>query len=223
MALSSGRDGSRRVGIRRTTLADEAHEGIRAAIVGNEVAPGDRLNIDALSEQLGVSATPVREALARLAAEGLASYEPLVGYRVEPPLDAQAFDRLMEARVLLEPRVAKLAAERRTEADLETFDNQPLTPEDDGRGDHIASDAAFHAWVAACARNPFLSSALADLGAHLHIYRLGQPAGRSNPMHAEHHAIHEAIAARDGGAASAAMAAHLERSYRRHEAGLSAG
>jgi DNA-binding GntR family transcriptional regulator len=204
--------------IRRRTLADEVHEEIRRAIIEDELAGDERLTIDALAEQLGVSATPVREALARLASEGLASYEPLVGYRVEPPLDAEALDRLMEARGLLEPRVAKLAAERRTEEDLAGLDLQVLVAEgaDEAR-DHVALDAAFHTWVATCARNPFLLAALTDLRAHVQIYRLGVAPVTVSHTVAEHRAVHEAIVAGDGPASSAAMAAHLERTHRRHE------
>lgn len=203
--------------IRRRTLADEVHEEVRRAIIDDELAGGERLTIDALADQLGVSATPVREALARLASEGLAAYEPLVGYRVEPPLDAEGLERLMEARGLLEPRVAKLAAERRTDEDLAVLDPEVLVAEGAHEArDHVASDAAFHLWVARCARNPFLLAALQDLRAHPRIYRLGVASGTINHTVAEHRAVHEAIVAGDGPASSAAMAAHLERTYRRH-------
>lgn len=204
--------------IRRRTLADEVHEEVRRSIIEDELAGDERLTIDVLADQLGVSATPVREALARLASEGLASYEPLVGYRVEPPLDAEALDRLMEARGLLEPRVAKLAAERRTEQDLAALDPDVLVAERaDDAPDHVALDAAFHLWVATCARNPFLLAALKDLRAHARIHRLGVGPVTIGHTAAEHRAVHEAIVVGDGPAASAAMAAHLERTYRRHK------
>ena len=206
--------------IRRRTLADEVHEEVRRAIIEDELAGDERLTIDVLAEQLGVSATPVREALTRLASEGLASYEPLVGYRVEPPLDAEGLDRLMEARGLLEPRVAKLAAERRTEEDLADFDLHLHLHVAEGAAeprDHVASDVAFHTWVATCAHNPFLSTALEDLRAHVLIYRLGVAPATISHTVAEHRAIHEAIAAGDGSGSGAAMAAHLERTRRRHE------
>ena len=214
--MVAAKAGTRR--IRRRTLADEVHEEVRRAIIEDELAGDERLTIDVLAEQLGVSATPVREALTRLASEGLASYEPLVGYRVEPPPDAEGLDRLMEARGLLESRVAKLAAERRTEEDLAGFDLHLLVAEGaDEPRDHIASDVAFHTWVATCAHNPFLSTALKDLRAHVLIYRLGVAPVTISHTVAEHRAIHEAIAAGDGSGSGAAMAAHLERTRRRHE------
>ena len=100
----------------RTTLADEVHDKIRSSVVSHELEPGSRLSIDGLAAELGVSATPVREALTRLASEGLASYEPLVGYRVEPGLGPAEFDQLTEARAAIEIELARLAAARRTEA-----------------------------------------------------------------------------------------------------------
>lgn len=204
--------------IRRRTLADGVHEEVRRAIIEGELTADERLTIDVLAERLGVSATPVREALTRLASEGLASYEPLVGYRVEPPLDAEALDRLMEMRSLLEPRIAKLAAERRTEADLAALDPHVLVPagSDEGR-DRVVMDATFHDWIARCAHNPFLQAALTDLRAHVQIYRLGVAPATISHTVAEHRGVHEAIVAGDGRASSAAMAAHLERTYRRHE------
>lgn len=204
--------------IRRRTLADEVHDELRRAIVDDALAGDGRLTIDALAEQLGVSATPVREALNRLASEGLASYEPLVGYRVEPPLDAAGLDSLMEARRVIEPRVAKLAAARRTDEDLARFDPQLVAAGvADEPGDPVAADVAFHAWVATCARNPVLAAALKDMRAHAQIYRRGVPPGTIGNTAGEHRTIYDAIVAGDGQGSSAAMAAHLERAHRRHE------
>jgi len=56
---------------RRSVLSDEIYEMIKAMIFDHEIAPGSRVNIDALSVQLDVSQTPVREALARLESDGL--------------------------------------------------------------------------------------------------------------------------------------------------------
>lgn len=205
--------------LRRRTLADDVHGALRTAIVDGSRAAGERLTIDALARDLAVSATPVREALARLATEGLAVYEPLVGYRVAPPLDTEAVDRLMEARVLLEPRVARLAAERRTEEDLHALDRGVLAAaeSDEGGAGRLAADRSFHGWVAGCAHNPFLADALADLRPHVHLHRSTRSPADQAQTDAEHRAIHEAVAAGDGAAAGAAMAAHLDRARGRHE------
>ena len=201
-----------------TTLADDVHERLRTLVVEHVLGAGERLTIDALARRLDVSATPVREALARLAAERLAYYEPNVGYKVTQPLDAEEYSALMEARLMVEPRLAGLAARRRSTADLRRVPRDVTSSVD--RRAEIAADAAFHAWVARCARNQFLDSALSGLHAHLHIYRLHHPQDESGITAAEHHAIRDAVEAGDEDRAIHAMHAHLEGSYRRHAAGL---
>src|SRR4051812_10810655 len=76
----------------------------------HEMAPGDRLNIDALARQLAVSPTPVREALARLESDGLVRKRPLIGYTVAPVLTRQEFEELYDMRLILETAAARRAA-----------------------------------------------------------------------------------------------------------------
>ena len=83
---------------------DGAYEGLKELILDQRMAPGEHLNIDALAPRMGISQTPIREALARLEAEGLVVKTPPRGrYLVAPMLDAAAFDHLYEVRLLLEP------------------------------------------------------------------------------------------------------------------------
>ncbi|MCY4623091.1 MAG: GntR family transcriptional regulator [bacterium] len=213
--------------VRRTTLGNRVYDTIRAAIVGHDARPGERLRIDALARDLGVSQTPVREALARLLTEALVTYEPLVGYRVAPILDPVGFDRLMEARFVIEPRLASLAAQRGplhaipSLRELAPIDNRDSGADRYGRyRRHTERDAAFHAAVAAAAGNSFLADALARLYVHLHIYRLHHPVDGLDSTEAEHLAIVTAIEASDPAHAAEAMLAHLDASYHRHAAGL---
>ena len=207
---------------RRTTLTDEVHDRLRTLIVDHELGAGERLTIDTLATRLEVSATPVREALARVAAEGLACYEPLVGYRVTAPLDADAYSALVEARQAIEPTLAALAADRRTSSDVASGRALVAPTPGSHRREAIAADAAFHGWVAQCARNPFLEEARAGLHAHVHLYRLHHPADVVGVTGAEHLEILEAIADQDSEDAARAMAAHLYASVARHSAGLGA-
>src|SRR5262245_38899724 len=94
----------------RVTLADGVYESIKALIMDHAVAPGDRTTIDALASQLGVSPTPVREALARLESDGLVRKRPLAGYTTTPLLSRAQFEELFEMRLLLEPAAARRAA-----------------------------------------------------------------------------------------------------------------
>jgi DNA-binding GntR family transcriptional regulator len=92
---------------RRSTLGDDVYETLRALVLEHTLTPGERLNIDALSRNLEVSPTPVREALARLESEGLIRKRPLVGYTVSPLLTRAEFTEMFDMRLLLHDLVAQ--------------------------------------------------------------------------------------------------------------------
>ncbi len=119
----------------KTVLATPVYEALKERIVNGSIAPGERLNIDALAVDLDVSPTPVRESLARLAAEKLAAFEPYKGYTVMPLLTQAQFAELMHVRHLLEEDAAALAAARINTPDLLALEdtltelqNLPLPP-----------------------------------------------------------------------------------------------
>lgn len=91
---------------------------IREAIVDGRVSPGDRLKEEELAQQLGISRTPVREALLVLQAEGLVEAVPNRGSAVRA-YGRRELEELYELRALLEGHVASRAATRRTDAHLE--------------------------------------------------------------------------------------------------------
>ncbi|MEQ4301406.1 GntR family transcriptional regulator [Plantactinospora sp. B6F1] len=97
---------------RRTTLADDVYESVRALVMDHAVAPGERINIDGLARRLEVSPTPVREALARLESDGLVRKRPLAGYTAAPLLTRTEFDELVEMRLILETASARRVAQR---------------------------------------------------------------------------------------------------------------
>jgi DNA-binding GntR family transcriptional regulator len=83
---------------------------MRASILEGEIAPGTRINIDAVSRSLGVSQTPVREVLQRLEGDNLVVYNPGRGYSTTPLLDLAELRSLFEFRLLVEPWAARPAA-----------------------------------------------------------------------------------------------------------------
>lgn len=91
---------------------------ILAKIHSGDIQPGQRLRQDQIAEQLGVSSTPVREALRRLEADGLVTYVPNKGVRVRDA-DRPEVHEAYPIRVLLEGYAARLACTRLTDADLE--------------------------------------------------------------------------------------------------------
>src|SRR5918999_6411832 len=125
--------------IRVDSVADLAYERIRGLVLSGELAPGVRLGQVELAERFGISRTPVREALRRLAGEGLV--EPLSnrGFRVAD-LGLDAVLRRLEVRTLLEPGIARLAAERRTEGDVRALEDC-LSRQELARGGTAAHDA----------------------------------------------------------------------------------
>jgi DNA-binding GntR family transcriptional regulator len=208
---------------RRLTLTEDVYASVQALIMDHAVAPGARINIDALARQLEVSPTPVREALARLEADGLVRKRPLAGYTAAPLLTRAEFEELVEMRLILEPPAASRAATHsaasdvdrlRAEADLP--DPQPEAEGYAGIAAFTAQDARFHNLVAELAGNRMLHEAVVRLRSHLHLFRLHFPAAHYGISAQEHHRVAGAIAAGDPDRAAEAMRAHIAAARERH-------
>ena len=199
--------------IRADSVVDLAYERIRAMVVDGEIPPGARLGQVELAEQLGVSRTPVREALRRLTGEGLAEFVPNRGFRAASPGLDDVLRRL-EVRSLVEPGIARLAAARRSDEDLARL-TAAIAREDAASTRVEAHDASrdFHLAVASASGNTELVAVLASLwiveiGRRLLAARAATAAWKDRDV-AEHRAIAAAIEARDGDRAAARMAAHI--------------
>jgi DNA-binding GntR family transcriptional regulator len=205
----------------RQPLVDDVHDVVVDMLMNHTLGPGSRLNIDALAKTLGVSPTPVREALARIEAEGLIVKGPTRGYLVAPLISLEDLHSLIDLRLLIEPAAAAAAALRATPSqvdDLVTLANSggmddSHDPAVNRRG--MIYDATFHDTLAGLGGNPWLRESLARLRSHLHMYRLYHHAGQGAATSAEHVAIAEAIARRDPDSAEAAMRTHLHTAMKR--------
>lgn len=204
----------------RAPLVDDVHGALVDMLMNHDVNPGARLNIDALARGLGVSPTPVREAFARMEAEGLVVKEPRRGYTVAPLIGLDDLRALIDFRLLIEPAAAAAAAAKATAdqaAALLAFARSGGA----GRRDNTANrqdmlyDATFHDMVAQLGGNPWLRDSLVRLRSHLHMYRLYHHAGQAAATKPEHVAIAKAVVAGDADAADAAMRAHLCTAMRR--------
>ncbi|MEV5752779.1 GntR family transcriptional regulator [Actinoallomurus sp. NPDC052308] len=211
--------------VRRSTLGDDVYEAIKTLVMEHTLAPGDRVNIDALARELEVSPTPVREALARLESDGLVRKRALAGYTVSPLLSKREFIDMFDMRLVLEGTSARWAAERADDATrdaivAETEQAAPLDgPAPGDRASYAtftALDARFHDLVASAADNPLLRDGITRLHAHLHLHRLYFPYAKSGATGDEHRRIAAAIRAADPDAAEAAMRAHLVEGRKRH-------
>lgn len=160
MASEASRDVSP---IRAESVVTLAYEQLRALILAGDLTPGSRLAQAEMAERLGVSRTPVREALRRLAGEGLVEFHPNRGFRTAD-LGLEAVLRRLEVRLLLEPGITALAAERRRDDDLRELEGAIVREAEapDAAGAHDAS-REFHVLLARASGNVELERTLESL------------------------------------------------------------
>jgi len=199
--------------IRADSVVDLAYERIRSMLVEGEIPPGARLGQVELAEQLGISRTPIREALRRLTGEGLAEFVPNRGFRAASPGLDDVLLRL-EVRSLVEPGIARLAAERRTEEHLAALraSIERETAADTRIAAHDAS-RDFHVVLAHATGNRELVAVIeslwiVEIGRRLLAAR-ATSAGWKRADVAEHRALLAAVTARDGELAARLMAEHI--------------
>jgi len=204
--------------LRVRSVVGLAYDEIRSLIVSGALAPGSRLGQGELADRLGISRGSVREALRRLAGDGLVSFEVNRGFFVaEAGLDDVR--HRLEARLVLEPGIARLAAERRTNADLELM-RDTIAAEAAARTSDEVHDAsrAFHFAVAAATANRAFTKLLdglwiADVGRQLLAERRRTEDWQDHDVE-EHRAIVEALEAGDGERSARLMGAHVESAVR---------
>ncbi|WP_051393367.1 GntR family transcriptional regulator [Glycomyces arizonensis] len=213
------------VGPERPILADKAYTELKSRILRSALAPGEKLSIDGLAKRLEISQTPIREALARLEAEGLVRRRPLSGYKVTPLLTEDEFEDLFGMRQLLEPLAAKRAADLDENLhDGNVANNLRMlarTPDFDSdaalsRLDFTEADKRFHNYVGQLSGSPMLAKAIDRLDAHLHLHRSYIEPKSIAETEREHLAIAAAIIERQPLTAAEAMSLHLENSRSRH-------
>jgi len=156
------------VGVTTTTKADDIARVLEDEIVGGAIEPGTVLRQEQLSERFDVSRTPIREALRRLAALGLVSFEPNRGVRVQG-LSPQELREAFLVRAELEALATSVATPRMTEGDLAALDAaeqafSQLTVElrEQARLGHVGDVSLFGEWM------------LANYAFHDVIYRVAE-------------------------------------------------
>ena len=207
--------------IRVDSVADLAYERIRGHVLGGDVPPGARLGQVELAERFGISRTPVREALRRLAGEGLVDFHSNRGFRVAD-LGLDAVLRRMEVRSIVEPGIARLAAQRRTEEDLQRLE-ETIASEEDARDGFSAHDASrdFHMALARASGNDELARVLGSLwlievGRRLLSRRTADPNWLHDDVR-EHREILTAVSESRAQDAERLMADHIGRAVHHWE------
>jgi DNA-binding GntR family transcriptional regulator len=196
----------------KRTLGSDVFEALRKMAISYEMKPGERLNELDLAEKLGVSRTPVREALKRLAAEGLLM-ESSRGY-VRRPLEIQEMLNLYEARVAIERECFRLAFERATEEDLRDISDylkaSMHVPADTNIEQLVELDEGFHLRIAAMSKNAELKRILISLNERIRFIRWidMENVGRDSTQK-EHWEIVNALRDRDMERGLARISSHI--------------
>ncbi|HET6954169.1 MAG TPA: GntR family transcriptional regulator [Acidimicrobiales bacterium] len=195
-------------------IAAPVADQLRDDILEGTFPPGERLIELQLAERYRVGRAAIRAALVELDAEGLVRREANRGATVRRISVAEAVE-ITEARAALEGLVARLAAERATEAERdelrELIDRMVEAVDKDDKLAYSKLNQALHAAVRRIAHHRVADDLVANLrnrAAH-HQFRLAFMPGRAAESLAQHRAIVEAVTAGDGPAAEAAMRAHL--------------
>lgn len=204
---------------RPSGFVEEVFELIRADLMSLRIPPDTRISIDHLARELGVSQTPIREALSMLEAMGLVTRRRFAGYCSAPQLNSKQLDELYEVRLLIEPYAAAQAARRMSDAQLQQIRTLARSMEP-GKSrtsyDRFAvQDSELHDLIARAADNRLIQDSLARLHAHLHIFRLRFHSEVTTEAYAEHTSLIDALTRRSPKEAEAAMRRHIEKSYQR--------
>jgi DNA-binding GntR family transcriptional regulator len=199
----------------RADSSERAYAALFARISDGEIRAGDRLFEQSLAQDLGVSRTPVRDALKRLAAEGLVDIEPHRGAQVVS-LTPEDVASLYAMRAQFEPVAARLAVPTMSDADVEHLGDlaaqmERIVADGDDAGGLTSLNNAFHAVFVDRAGNRHLSIALQALFRPAVVTRTFRTYDRrALERSMQHHAeLVEAAAARDGEWAEAVMRAHI--------------
>lgn len=194
-----------------------AYAKLMAAIEAGEFQPGDRLREVDVADRLGLSRTPIREAMRRLEAENIVEHRPRIG-AVLRRLSRTEVVELYEMRLVLERTAAQMAAKHAMQAEVDALSaiNDQIAKAADNPSKAAAINQQFHRAIYLAARNRFLLESARGLNNALLL--LGPTTladeARINTVVAQHIKIITAIGAGDIEGAGAAAEAHLQTSLR---------
>lgn len=196
-------------------LRDVVFKTLRQAILKGELAPGERLLEVQLADKLGVSRTPVREAIHKLAQEGLVVLIPRKGAEVAS-ISEKSLRDVLEVRLALETLAVRLSCERITEDNLailqQEFDAFRKAVERDELLDITQRDEAFHDAIYNSTCNTRLVTMINNLREQMYRYRMEYIKERDmrETLVREHLEIMNAIKAGDSEAAQDAIRRHID-------------
>lgn len=196
----------------RRQLSDEVASYLRQSIMAGELAPGEAVKAEVVGDTLDVSATPVREALHALRAEGFLTLQPRRGFTVAPLTGTDIRD-IFEAHALIAGELTARAAVQASDAELEEFariHRLLMVVAEQGDFERLEQlNDDFHRGLYAAARSKRLAWALSNFVKYVPSAFYSEIDGWPETTAADHAAIYDAVAARDANAAREAMAQHI--------------
>lgn len=200
------------------SLAEQAYQAIRLAIRQRRFRSGDRLIENELADMLGLSRTPIREALSRLEAQGLAEQNPHRGFTVIE-FDHSMVSELYQMREALEGTAARWAAKNADHAELSLLESLHLDyaqwVDEENPEETALKNRQFHEALILCAHNRFLLRIMEPL--HDALGLLGESnmldLNRAKENVLEHAKILSALMHQDAQAAESAAREHIQKAY----------
>jgi DNA-binding GntR family transcriptional regulator len=206
----------------RVDLNEQAYQWVRERLLARQFGPGEKLSLQALADELGVSRSPVHQALTRLVSEGLVTASRGRGYHVRP-LTARLLAETHDARAALELYAVEEAIGGVGPADLAALRRaleRTIVPVRNGelldKLEYLRANEAFHELIVDLPRNAVVSEMYRRLNSHRLMERayLSLDVSAAGDSSAEHTAIVEAIEAGDVTRARAAVRANVETGKR---------
>lgn len=207
--------------LNRYVLADELYALLKKRILSHEMPAGDKINIDKLARDLGVSNIPIREALSRLSSEGLVSVVPFKGMFVAA-MNAKDIDEIFEIRLSLESLALRKAAARIPKDRLRLILAETKASQEDADANQASASRMFkmneglHGTILAYADNENLQRMVVSLIERIYRYLnlLNFTIALADERE-EHVRILNALLADDMDEAGAALERHLQRARQR--------
>jgi DNA-binding GntR family transcriptional regulator len=201
--------------LKQTNLREQAKEVIRASIIGGELSSGEVYSATVLARRLGVSPTPVREAMLDLASAGLVEPIRNRGFRVLTVADAD-LDEISELRKMLEVPAMRLVIEKASDEQLTALESAVTAIERAAESHDLSAfllaDRKFHLTLLEHTGNGRLVRLVSQLRDQTRLVGLKQltESGQLAASAAEHRAILDALQAREPERAETLMRTHLE-------------
>jgi DNA-binding GntR family transcriptional regulator len=198
-------------GLHAETAVERVYEQLKSMAIAFEFPPGGRVNELAVAKKIGVSRTPLREALNRLTADGFLTFSRQQGF-FRKPLSVKTVTDLYELRDQLERGIVRLAAARASEAaldEVEAFVRSCRDAPGKTSQERLAQDERFHEMLAALSDNVEFMDTLRNLNERIRFLRWVDMETRGDDQQVEHLAIIEALRRREADRAESLVHGHV--------------